>query len=132
MGGPESGDFGSLWRHLRPFVGLRHAISGAEVHDHVTVPIRPIPGHDFGGIAFVFSFQRGSTFSNLAHLGGMIFGYVYIRMNFGGPPNPGGRTRIRLGLKRRWKEYKLQRAKKKFQVYMKKHDSDRGPGSINY
>jgi hypothetical protein len=29
---------------------------------------------------------------------------------------------------RRWyRNYKLQRAKKKFQVYMRKHGSDRGP-----
>jgi len=27
-----------------------------------------------GGIAFVFSFQRGSTVQQPAHLGGMIFG----------------------------------------------------------
>ncbi len=37
----------------------------------------------FGAIAFVFSFQRGSTVSNLAHLGGMIFGFVYIKTQFG-------------------------------------------------
>jgi hypothetical protein len=26
-----------------------------------------------------------------------------------------------------FRDYKIQRAKKKFQVYMKKHDSDKGP-----
>ncbi|MEP6714438.1 MAG: rhomboid family intramembrane serine protease [Terriglobia bacterium] len=82
----------------------------------------------FGGIAFVFSFQRGSTVSNLAHLGGMIFGFLYIRTQFGRkrralPAGPG----FSWDLKRRWKDFKLQRAKKKFQVYMKKHGSDRGP-----
>jgi membrane associated rhomboid family serine protease len=81
----------------------------------------------FGGIAFVFSFQRGSTISNLAHLGGMIFGFVYIKTQFGrrrAVAGPG----FRLDLSRRWKEYKIQRAKKKFQVYLKKHGSGRGPG----
>lgn len=82
----------------------------------------------FGGIAFVFSFQRGSTVSNLAHLGGMIFGFLYIRTQLGAKrrkavAGPG----FSFDLGRRWKEYKLQRAKKKFQVYMKKHDSGRGP-----
>jgi hypothetical protein len=28
---------------------------------------------------------------------------------------------------RRWKEYRLQRARKKFKVYLKKHGSDRDP-----
>jgi hypothetical protein len=32
-----------------------------------------------------------------------------------------------MDLGRRWKEYKIQRAKKKFQVYMKKHGSGQGP-----
>ncbi len=81
----------------------------------------------FGGIAFVFSFQSGSTVSNLAHLGGMIFGFLFIRSQFGsrrrGIAGPG----FVEGLKRQWKDYKLQRAKKKFQVYMKKHDSRQGP-----
>jgi hypothetical protein len=80
----------------------------------------------FGGIAFVFSFQSGSTVSNLAHLGGMIFGFLYIRTQFGTRRVSAG-PGFRLDLQRRWKEYKLQRAKKKFQVYMKKHDSRGGP-----
>jgi membrane associated rhomboid family serine protease len=75
----------------------------------------------YGAIAFLSSFQTESTVSNLAHLGGMIFGYVYIRTMFG------RRLGLRLDLERRWKEYRLQRAKKKFQVYMKKQDSNRGP-----
>jgi membrane associated rhomboid family serine protease len=81
----------------------------------------------FGGIAFVFSFQRGSTVSNLAHLGGMVFGYIYIKTQFGRRPSLASSPGFRFDLQRRWKEYKLQRAKKKFQVYMKKHDSNRGP-----
>jgi membrane associated rhomboid family serine protease len=81
----------------------------------------------FGAIAFVFSFQRGSTVSNLAHLGGMIFGFLYIKTQFAGTRALASGPGFRLDLQRRWKEYKLQRAKKKFQVYMKKHDSRGGP-----
>lgn len=76
----------------------------------------------YGAIAFFGSFQTQSPVSSLAHLGGMIFGYVYIRTMFGRRA-PG----FKLDLDRRWKEYRLQRAKKKFQVYMKKQDSGRGP-----
>jgi membrane associated rhomboid family serine protease len=77
----------------------------------------------FGGIAFISSFQTGSTVSNLAHLGGMIFGFVYIRTQFRSAPATG--PRVSLG--QRWKEYKMQRARKKFKVYLKKHGSDRDP-----
>ncbi len=77
----------------------------------------------FGGIAFVFSFQRGSTISNLAHLGGMIFGFVYIKMQFSWH----AKTRVSFDFRQRWKEYKLQRARKKFKVYLKTHGSGDGP-----
>ncbi|HVW87342.1 MAG TPA: rhomboid family intramembrane serine protease [Bryobacteraceae bacterium] len=80
----------------------------------------------FGAIAFLSSFQGGGPISNLAHLGGMIFGFIYIRTQFGrrrAVAGPG----FSFDLKRRWKEYRLQRAKRKFQVYMKKHGSGPGP-----
>jgi membrane associated rhomboid family serine protease len=57
--------------------------------------------------------------SNVAHLGGMLFGLLYLKV-----PLP----KLDTYEVRRWyRNYKLQRAKKKFQVYMRKHDSDRGP-----
>jgi membrane associated rhomboid family serine protease len=78
----------------------------------------------FGVIAFMSSFQSGSTVSNLAHLGGMIFGFVYMKTQFGS--RIGGN--FHFDLERRWKEYKLQRSRKKFKVYLKKHgSSDRDP-----
>ena len=79
----------------------------------------------FGAIAFLGSFQGGGTVSNLAHLGGMIFGFVYIRSQFtrrASVPSSGG-----FNVARWWKDYKWRRARKKFQVYMKNHESDRGP-----
>jgi membrane associated rhomboid family serine protease len=84
----------------------------------------------FGAIAFFSSFQGGSTVSNLAHLGGMIFGFVYMKTQFGA--RRAGALRSRTGgggfnfdIAGRWREYKLQRARSKFKVYMKKHGSDR-------
>jgi membrane associated rhomboid family serine protease len=79
----------------------------------------------FGGIAFVFSFQKGSTVSNLAHLGGMIFGFVYMKTQFGS--RRVASQRFRFDFQRRWRDYKLQRARRKFQVYMKKHGPGDGP-----
>jgi len=77
----------------------------------------------FGAIAFMSSFQSGSTVSNLAHLGGMIFGFAYMKTQFGS--RIGGN--FNFDFRQRWKEYKLQRARKKFKVYLKKHGSDRDP-----
>lgn len=77
----------------------------------------------FGAIAFLSSFQTGSTVSNLAHLGGMLFGFAYMKTQFGQRRSPG----IDFDFHRRWKEYKLQRARRKFKVYMKKHGSGDGP-----
>lgn len=77
----------------------------------------------FGAIAFISSFQTGSTVSNLAHLGGMLFGFVYIKTQFSSRRSGG----LDFAFERRWKEYKLQRARKKFKVYLKKHGSGDGP-----
>lgn len=77
----------------------------------------------FGVIAFLSSFQTGSTVSNLAHLGGMLFGFVYMKTQFGSRTG----SRFEFDLMGRWKEYRLHRARKKFKVYMKKHGSGNGP-----
>jgi len=53
----------------------------------------------------------------------MIFGFVYIKMQFSWR----GKARVSFDFRQRWKEYKLQRARKKFKVYLKKHGSGDGP-----
>jgi membrane associated rhomboid family serine protease len=72
-----------------------------------------------GAIAFLSSFNVNSGLSSVAHLGGMLFGYLYLRTQFRG-----------LNLEfigKQYQQWKIQRAKKKFQVYMRKHGSGRGP-----
>lgn len=66
-----------------------------------------------GAIAFLNSFgSAGNGVSNVAHLGGMLFGYAYLRMRF---------LRVDTAkLINRYQTWKMQRAKKKFQVYMRK------------
>ena len=73
-----------------------------------------------GAIAFMMSFQSGSNVSNFAHLGGLLFGYIFLKtprwnLDFIGPIN------------RQYREWKLKRARRKFQVYLRKQDSGRGP-----
>lgn len=93
----------------------------------------------FGVIAFLSSFQTGSTVSNLAHLGGMLFGFIYMKTQFsarrpaiygGTYPRSVGAASSGPGFFARianwWKEYKIQRARRKFKVYMKEHGDRRG------
>jgi membrane associated rhomboid family serine protease len=71
-----------------------------------------------GAIAFMSSFgASGSGISNVAHLGGMLFGYFYLKSY---RPRQG----ILSSVNSFYQDYKLQRAKRKFQVYLKKRGSD--------
>ena len=75
-----------------------------------------------GVINFLYLIKSpGSGVSHVAHLGGMLIGYLYLRSNL---------TRVDvLAEARHWyQEWKIRRAKRKFQVYMKKQDGKRGQG----
>jgi len=75
-----------------------------------------------GAIAFMSSFGgSGSGVSNVAHLGGMLFGFAYLKTY---RPRQGFLS----SLNSWYQDYKLQRAKRKFQVYLKK----RGPGDDHW
>jgi membrane associated rhomboid family serine protease len=71
-----------------------------------------------GAIAFLGALHVNSGVSDVAHLGGMAFGYAYLRLRF---------VRLDLGyFRREYNAWKLRRAKKRFQVYLRKHNnSDR-------
>lgn len=86
----------------------------------------PIPAKYFvmilGGIAFLSTIgSSGGGVSHVAHLGGMLFGFLYLR-------SQRGRRRAGSGwlsaLESRYREWKIQRAKKKFEVYMRRHQDD--------
>ena len=65
-----------------------------------------------GLIEFTSSFSNpGSTVSHIAHLGGMLVGFLYLR---------GAGLPYRLQL--RYHEWRRARLRKKFQVYMRKND----------
>jgi membrane associated rhomboid family serine protease len=73
-----------------------------------------------GAIAFLSSFQVNNGVSEFAHLGGLLFGYLFMRaprMQFD-PVGP---------IQRQYHEWRLRRAKKKFQVYLRKQGSGRDP-----
>jgi membrane associated rhomboid family serine protease len=76
----------------------------------------------YGAVALFSALGSGnSNVSNVAHLGGMLFGFLYLKV-----PIKGSRL-VRLPDAGGWyRQWKMQRAKKKFQVYMRKHGG-RGP-----
>lgn len=93
----------------------------------------------YGAMAFLGSIiARNSGVSNIAHLGGMAFGYMYFKREL-----QKSRTRRKAGLGstgvsstglsffdsllQQYKTWKLERNKRKFQVYMRKHGG--GPDS---
>lgn len=100
----------------------------------------PMPAKYFAILAgfLEFFFQRtqpGSGISHIAHLGGMLFGIIYIKTlrrrtmplsSYYGSRARSGRPSIlsRLDFRDTYRRWKLKRARKKFEVYMRKHEHD--------
>lgn len=78
----------------------------------------------YGAIAFLFTFgSSGGATSHVAHLGGFVTGYLLLRSGMRRTVNLNPMPRFR-----QWhRDWKLRRAKKKFQVYLKKTGHGRGP-----
>jgi membrane associated rhomboid family serine protease len=77
-----------------------------------------------GGIAFLSSARgAGSGVSHVAHLGGMLAGFVLIRKWRGRRARRSSSAGTIAGLRERYRRWKFERAKKKFQVYLKKRGS---------
>jgi len=75
----------------------------------------------YGAIELLLTFGPNTGVSTVAHLGGMVFGYIYLK---------GRWPSLNVGLaeaRSSYNQWRLQRAKKKFQVYMRKHGKDGGP-----
>jgi len=73
-----------------------------------------------GAIAFLSSFQVNNGVSAFAHLGGLLFGYIFLK-------SPRLQFDVAGPIRRSYQDYKLRRAKKKFQVYLRKQGSGKGP-----
>ncbi len=73
-----------------------------------------------GAIAFLGAWNPNSGVSNIGHLGGMLFGYIFVKMP---KMRISGFDPVR-PVRDSYKAWKLARAKKKFQVYLKKQRSD--------
>lgn len=80
-----------------------------------------------GAIAFLGSFQAaGSGVSHVAHLGGMLFGYLYLRSRLRARrPKRYARRSLLSRVQEHWRQWKIRRARRKFEVYLRRQDRDR-------
>jgi membrane associated rhomboid family serine protease len=78
-----------------------------------------------GLIAFFQSWNLNSGVSNIAHLTGMLWAWVFMK-------TPGIRGFNPMQIARaRYRDWRMERAKKKFQVYLRKNRSDRDDPWLN-
>jgi membrane associated rhomboid family serine protease len=111
-------------------IGASGAIYGLLLAYGITFPERPIYLYlivpikakwfvvIMGAIEFVSSFSApGSGISHVAHLGGMLFGFFYLR----GASLP-------YSLQLRYEEWRRARLRSKFEVYMQKQEKKDKPG----
>ncbi len=71
-------------------------------------------------LAIVFSLQDTGSTNNLAHLGGLLFGYLYVKFSPRGGLQIAG-TEGYYGLINGYHKWKRRRAARKFEVYMRQH-----------
>jgi rhomboid family protein len=100
-------------------VGASGALFGLLLAYAIYYPHRPIllliffvPARVFvliyGGIALLNTFQPSHGVADAAHLGGLLFGYLYLR---------GGRGGLIAEVKYRYLKWKMNRLRRKFDVY---------------
>lgn len=111
-----------------PTVGASGAIYGILLAFGMLYPTRtvfygllfPIQAKYFvlivGAFAFFSSFDPSSPVSNFAHLGGMLFGYLYLRFRL---------HRLDKSLFSFYQQWRRRRLQQKFKVYMRKQEGHR-------
>ena len=80
---------------------------------------------------FLHSTQPGSTINHIAHLGGMAYGFVYIKYFLRGRALSYSHRRpsrsSRLHLKGAYQRWKLRRSRRKFEIYMRQVEREDPP-----
>jgi membrane associated rhomboid family serine protease len=77
-------------------------------------------------ITIAYTISGGGEIAYLAHMGGLLFGYIYVKWVYGSSrsiANKGlGLSETYYGLRNSYYRWKRRRAARKFEVYMRKHD----------
>lgn len=122
--------------YLTSTLGASGAVYGILLAYGLTFPDRilymyllfPLPAKYFvmiiGGIVFLTALaSSNSGISSAAHLGGMAFGYLYLKQFRGRRSKP--KIDLLSALKNIYFQWKLKRARRKFAVYLNKKERDR-------
>jgi membrane associated rhomboid family serine protease len=75
-------------------------------------------------VTLAFAMSGGGQVAYVAHLGGLFFGYLYVKRGPKGKLVKVGFTERYFGLRNSYYRWKRRRAAKKFEVYMRQHDRD--------
>jgi membrane associated rhomboid family serine protease len=73
-------------------------------------------------VTLAFAMAGGGNVAYVAHLGGLFFGYLYVRRGPKGALVNVGLSERYFGMRNSYYRWKRRRAAKKFEVYMSKHD----------
>ena len=73
-------------------------------------------------VTLVLAIQGGGAVAYVAHLGGLFFGYLYVKFVPRGRAAGPGISERYYGLRNAYYRWKRRRAARKFEVYMRKHD----------
>ena len=124
--------------YLTSTIGASGAIYGVLLAYGLTFPDRvlymymlfPLQAKYFvmiiGGIAFLTALSSSNSgISNAAHLGGMAFGYIYLKTMKGQRSRPRANSSPVARIKDAYFHWKLRRARKKFAVYLNKKERQR-------
>ena len=75
-------------------------------------------------ITLAFAMTGGGNVAYVAHLGGLFFGYLYVRRGPKAAMVNVGLSERYFGIRNSYYRWKRRRAAKKFEVYMRQHDRD--------
>jgi membrane associated rhomboid family serine protease len=75
-------------------------------------------------VTLVFAMSGGGQVAYVAHLGGLFFGYLYVKRGPKGKLVNVGLSERYFGLRNSYYRWKRRRAARKFEVYMRQHDRD--------
>ncbi len=75
-------------------------------------------------VTLAFAMTGGGNVAYVAHLGGLFFGWLYIRRGMKPPLVNVGISERYFGMRNSYYRWKRRRAARKFEVYMRRHDRD--------
>jgi membrane associated rhomboid family serine protease len=125
--------------YVTPTIGASGAVYGLLMAFAIYYPTRPLFLFPFpipiqakyfvliiGGFVFFSSLNdTGGGVAHMAHLGGLVVGYVYLKRGGGGGLAQFGRFGVMAEIKYRYLRWKMGRLRRKFNVYPGGNDNDR-------